>query len=325
MDALSETLRVVRLIGAIFINGRFTAPWCYQSPHADYAAPLLEPGAERVVIFHMITEGECYVEMDGRQPPVHLIAGDAVIFPQGDAHRMASAPGVPAATGAKLDVVLSRRPRHLAYGGGGAVTRLVCGYLACDARLARMLLAGLPSVVKVNVRGSNAGAWLETSLRYALSEARSPRPGGMGVLAKLSEVLFIEVLRIYMNEQTPGTTGWLAGVGDRIVGAALGALHRYPTRAWTLEDLATEAATSRSVLAEKFQLIVGIAPMQYLTQWRMLLAANLLSGSNAPLIRIAEEVGYQTDTAFSRAFSREYGVPPAKWRRIQVDRKLQAS
>ena len=208
MDALSETLRVVRLIGAIFINGRFTAPWCYQSPHADYAAPLLEPGAERVVIFHMITEGECYVEMTG-QAPVHLIAGDAVIFPQGDAHRMTSAPGVPAATGAKLDVVLSRRPRQLAYGGGGAVTRLVCGYLACDARLARMLLAGLPPVVKVNVRGSNAGAWLEASLRYALSEARSPRPGGMGVLAKLSEVLFIEVLRIYMNEQTPEPqAGW---------------------------------------------------------------------------------------------------------------------
>ena len=220
-----RTLRVVRLIGAIFINGRFTAPWCYQSPHADYAAPLLEPGAERVVIFHMITEGECYVEMTG-QAPVHLIAGDAVIFPQGDAHRMTSAPGVPAATGAKLDVVLSRRPRQLAYGGGGAVTRLVCGYLACDARLARMLLAGLPPVVKVSVRGSSAGAWLEASLRYALSEARSPRPGGMGVLAKLSEVLFIEVLRIYMNEQPPGTTGWLAGVGDRIVGAALGALHK---------------------------------------------------------------------------------------------------
>lgn len=321
MDALSETLRVVRLIGAIFINGRFTAPWCYQSPHADYAAPLLEPGAERVVIFHMITEGECYVEMEG-QPPVHLIAGDAVIFPQGDAHRMASAPGVPAATGAKLDVVLSRRPRLLAYGGGGAVTRLVCGYLACDARLARMLLAGLPQVVKVSVRGSNAGAWLESSLRYALSEAKSPRPGGMGVLSKLSEVLFIEVLRIYMNDQTQGSTGWLAGVGDRIVGVALAALHKSPAHAWTLEELASEASTSRSVLAERFQLIVGIAPMQYLTQWRMLLAANLLSGSNAALIQIAEDVGYQTDTAFSRAFSREYGIPPAKWRRIQLKKNL---
>lgn len=317
MDALSETLRVVRLIGAIFINGRFTAPWCYQSPHADSAAPLLEPGAERVVIFHMITEGECYVEMDG-QPPVHLIAGDAIIFPQGDAHRMTSTPGVTPASGAKLDVVLSRRPRQLAYGGGGVVTRLVCGYLACDARLAHMLLAGLPSLVKVNVRGSNAGTWLEASLRYALSEARSPRPGGMSVLAKLSEILFIEVLRIYMNEQIVGRTGWLAGVGDRIIGAALSALHKKPAHPWTLENLAIEAGTSRSVLAEKFQLLVGISPMQYLTQWRMIVAANLLSASNAPLIRIAEEVGYQTDTAFSRAFSREYGMPPATWRRNQA-------
>ena len=146
--------------------------------------------------------------------------------------------------------MLTRRPRQLAYGGGGTATRLVCGYLACDARLARMLLAGLSSVVKVNVRNSNAGFWLEASLRYALSEARSPRPGRMGVLAKLSEVLFIEVLCIYVNEQSPGTTDLLVGVGDRIVGAALGALHKNPPRAWTLEDLAKEAGASRSVLAE---------------------------------------------------------------------------
>lgn len=319
MDALSETLRVVRLIGAIFINGRFTAPWCYQSPHADSAAPFLEPDAERVVIFHLITEGNCYVELDG-QTPVRLTAGDAVIFPQGHAHRMTSEPGLAAASGARLDVVLARRPRQLAYGGGGAVTRLVCGYLASDARLARMLLAGLPPLVKVNVRGSNAGAWLEASLRYALSEARSPRPGGAGVLAKLAEVLFIEVLRVYMNEQGDGRTGWLAGVGDRIVGAALSALHKNPAKPWTLEELAQEASTSRSVLAARFAHLVGSSPMQYLMQWRMLLAANLLCRSNAPLARIAEEVGYQTDTAFSRAFRREYGVPPAAWRRSQGTR-----
>ena len=291
MDALSETLRVVRLVGAIFIQARFTAPWCYQSPRADSAAPLLEPGAEHVVIFHLITEGECYVEMEG-ETPLRLSAGDAVIFPQGDAHLMTSAPGLPPATGgARLDAVLARRPRQLAYGGGGATTRLVCGYLACDARLARMLLAGLPSVVRVNVRGSNAGVWLEASLRYALAEARSPRPGGAGVLAKLAEVLFIEVLRLYMNEQSAGRTGWLAGVGDRIVGAALNLLHKRPAHAWTLEELARESGTSRSVLAERFQNLVGSSPMQYLTQWRMLLAANLLSRSNAPLAQIAEDVG----------------------------------
>jgi AraC-like DNA-binding protein len=317
MDALSQTLSVVRLVGAIFLHGRFTAPWCYQSPHADAAAPYLEPTAERVVIFHLVTEGECWVEL-GNLPPMLLVAGDAVLFPQGDAHKMGSQPGLPPASGARLNEVLARRPRLLSYGGGGATTKLVCGYLACDARLARMLLTGLAPVVKVGVRGSNSGIWLEASLRYALAEARSPRPGGHGVLAKLAEVLFIEVLRIHMNEQTDGRTGWLAGVNDRVVGAALRALHAEPARAWTLEDLARVANSSRSVLAERFQHLVGQAPMQYLAQWRMLLATNLLTQSNAPLARIAEDVGYQTDTAFSRAFRREYGLPPAAWRRRQL-------
>jgi AraC-like DNA-binding protein len=318
MDALSQTLRVVRLVGAIFIQGRFTAPWCYESPPADTVAPLLEPGAERIVIFHLITEGECCVEMDG-QPPMQLVAGDAIVFPHGDAHHMASEPGVPPARGgAKLDAILARRPRQIVYGGGGAATRLVCGYLACDARLARLLLTGLPPIVRVNVRDSAAGAWLEASLRYALAEARSPRPGGAGVLAKLAEVLFIEVLRLYMN--APGTerTGWLAGVGDRIVGKALSELHERPAHAWTLEELARSAGTSRSVLAERFQQLVGSSPIQYLTQWRMLLAANLLTRSDACLARIAEDVGYQTDTAFSRAFRREFGTPPAAWRRSRA-------
>jgi AraC-like DNA-binding protein len=316
MDALSDMLSVVRMVGAIFFNAKFTAPWCYQSPHADAAAPLLAPGAERVVIFHMITEGECYAEVDG-QPPMHLIAGDAVVFAQGDRHRMTSKPGVEPAKGARLDAVLLRRPRQIVYGGGGPATRLICGYMACDARLARMLLAGLPPLVKVNVRGSNAGTWLEASLRYALAEARSPRPGGAGVLAKLAEVLFIEVLRLYMSDRSDDRTGWLAGVNDRIVGAALRLLHKSPAHAWTLEELAHAAGTSRSVLAQRFQRLVGSSPMQYLTQWRMLLASNLLRGGNTPMARIAEAVGYQTDSAFSRAFRREFGSPPATWRRTQ--------
>jgi AraC-like DNA-binding protein len=319
MDALSETLRVVRMVGAIFINARFSAPWCYQSPPADAAAPLLEPHAEKVVIYHLILEGECYCEMEG-QEPLRLTAGDVVVFPQGHAHRMSSEIGLVPASGSRLDVVLARRPRQLAYGGGGAVTRVICGYLACDQRLASFLLAGLPRVVRVNVRGSNAGIWLETSLRYALVEARSPRPGGAGVLAKLAEVLFIEVLRLYMNEQQPGRTGWLAALCDRVVGSAIRLMHSNPAKSWTLEELAREVGASRSALAERFQTLVGSAPMQYLTQWRMLLASNLLCSSNISLARIAEQVGYRTDTAFSRAFSREFGCPPATWRRAQSER-----
>jgi AraC-like DNA-binding protein len=319
MDALSQTLRVVRLVGAIFIQARFTAPWCYQSPRADTLAPILEPGAERIVIFHLITEGECFVELEGEEP-MHLMAGDVVVFPQGHAHRMTSKVGLTPVKSTRLDVVLARRARHIVYGGGGPTTRIVCGYLACDARLAQLLLAGLPTILRVNVRGSNAGTWLETSVRYALGEMRSPRPGGAGVLAKLAEVLFIEVLRLYMRDQGSSRTGWLAGVHDRIVGGALNALHKKPAHPWTLDTLAREAGTSRSVLAERFQQLVGSSPIQYLTQWRMLLAANLLCRSNAPLARIAEDVGYQTDTAFSRAFRREYGTPPAAWRRNQSTR-----
>jgi AraC-like DNA-binding protein len=324
MDALSELLRVVRLSGAVFIQGRFTAPWCYQSPHADLAAPLLEPGAERLVIFHMVSQGECVVEMAG-EPDVTLTAGDVAVFPYGDAHRMGSEPGLAPAHGAPLAQILARRPRMLQYGGGGACTRIVCGYLACDARLGRLLLTGLPPLLRVQLRGSSAGPWLEASMNYALGEARSPVPGAAGVLAKLAEVLFIEVLRRYMAEQAAARTGWLSGASDRVVGAALDALHSQPGHPWTLDELARTAASSRSVLAERFQHLVGVAPMQYLTQWRMTLAADMLCRTDATLLRIAENVGYKTDTAFSRAFRREFGTPPAAWRRRRAHAGAQAS
>lgn len=314
MDALSEILRVVQMSGAFFVNARFSAPWCYQSPNASVAAPWLEPSAEQVVIFHLVTEGECLVELDG-MAPLPVRSGDVVIFPTGSAHRMTSAPGLepPRAT-ANLRRLLSSRPRKLAYGGGGTPTRMVCGYLACDARLARLLLQGLPPVVRVSLRDTAAGAWLESSVHYALAEARTPRPGSEGLLAKLAELLFIEVLRHYVD-QREAPSGWLAGLSDRVVGNALNALHARPCHEWTLAELARASGTSRSVLAERFQACVGTAPMQYLTQWRMVMAANLLRRGSTPLSRVAEEVGYQNDTSFSRAFRREYGQPPAAWRR----------
>jgi len=317
MDALSRTLSAVQLSGHFFINACFSAPWAYQSPPAADCAPLLDPAAERVVIFHLITEGACWLEM-GNQPPQRLQAGEVVLCPQGDAHRVASQPGLVPPKTERLAQLLSRRPRRLFHGGGGQRTRVLCGYLACDARTGRLLLGGLPPLLKVDLRGAPSGAWLESSVAYALQEARTPKPGGAGMLAKLAELIFIEALRLYANEASEGRTGWLAGMGDPIVGAALAALHGRPAEPWTLESLAAAAGTSRSVLAERFQHLVGTSPMQYLTQWRMLLAANLLRRSNASLARIAEDVGYQTDTAFSRAFRREYGAPPASWRRSRA-------
>ena len=314
MDALSETLRVVRLTAAIFVDARLTAPWSFEVQAADAATRMLAPGAEKLVIFHLLAEGECWVEVEG-QPPLHMHAGDVVLLPQGHAHRMAAERGGAPAPMQGLGAVLAGQPRQIAYGGGGAPARMPCGFMACDARLGRLLMAGLPPVVQVSLRGSHAGDWLEASVRYALAEVRSPRPGGDGVLAKLAEVLFVEVLRLYMDQAGEGRTGWLTGVGDRIVGAALQAMHKDPAHAWTLEELARLAGASRTVLAERFHALVGSTPMQYLAQWRMLLAANLLRAGKQPLTVIAQGVGYQTDTAFSRAFRREFGVPPAAWRR----------
>lgn len=312
MDAFSETLRAVRLAGAFFVQGRFSAPWSYRSPCAAALAPILEPGAERVVIFHLITEGECFVDLPD-QEPMRVAAGEVVLFPSGDEHLMASRPGLDPTE--QMKDVLLQRPGVIEVGGGGAPTQLLCGYMACDARLGSLLLGGLPAIMRVSLRNSHAGGWLESAVRYALVETKAGRPGGEGVLSKLAEVMFIEVLRLHMTEHGPTMKGWLAGLGDRVVGAALNAIHAEPARDWTLATLAAYAGSSRSVLAERFQQLVGKTTMQYLAQWRMLLAANLLARGNATLSRIAEEVGYETDTAFSRAFRREYGVPPATWRR----------
>jgi AraC-like DNA-binding protein len=317
MDALSDILRVVRLSGAIFFHARFTAPFCYGAAGTSELAALVEPGAERLVIFHLITQGECWIELEGCEP-VRLQAGDVALLPQDHPHRVSSALGLPTQPGGELAALISPQPRLISYGGGGAPTLMVCGFMACDAGLGRMLLAGLPPVVRAPMRGTEAWCWLEASVDYALAEAQSGRPGGAGVLAKLAEVLFIEVLRKRMECEDEDSVGWLAGVKDRVVGAALAALHRQPAYCWTLEELARTVGASRSVLAERFQRLMGVSPMQYLTQWRMVMAANLLRRSAAQLTQIAEDVGYQADTAFIRAFRRQYGQSPAAWRRAQA-------
>lgn len=316
MDALSEVLRVVRLSSAIFFNARFTAPWCFSSPAAADVMQTLHPGAERLVVFHLLTEGQCHVQIEG-SPPQVLNAGDVIIFPHGDAHLMASALGVAPAGPTDLQAILKRRPHLLKYGGGGEATRFVCGYLVCDPRLCRSILNALPPMLIVSLRTDGEKDWLEQSIHYAVAEAASPRPGGEGVLAKLSEVLFVETLRRHIAQLPAEQTGWLAGLRDRLVGKALALMHERPQEAWTLEGLAREAGTSRSVLAERFSHFVGQAPMSYLTHWRMALAANLLRHSAMGMDQIAAEVGYSTDTAFSRAFRREFGMPPASWRRQQ--------
>lgn len=317
MDALSEVLKVVQLSGAIFFNAKLTAPWCVASPADTTLAPMLGLGSERLVLYHYMVEGSCLVTLPGAQPQ-SLSAGDIVVFPHGDAHTMASATNVrPEALNPQA--VLRDPAKMLQFGGGGEMTRFVCGYMACDPRLFQPVLEALPRLVTVRLGSMDKARWLEATLHHAVEEAASPRPGAEGVLAKLSEVMVVETLRQFVAQLSPEHTGWLSGLRDRAVGRTLALMHQQPARAWTVDALAREVAVSRSVLAERFTHFVGQSPMQYLGRWRMALATNYLKRSSLSLARIAEQVGYETDAAFSRAFRREFGQPPATWRRMHAE------
>lgn len=314
MDALSEILKVVQLNGAIFFNARFTAPWCVESPAGASLAQTLGLGGERVLLFHYMLEGSCLITLEGMAPR-RLNVGDVIVFPHGDAHTMASSVGEqPQQMDAQA--ILRERPKMLQFGGGGEVTRFVCGYLVCDPHLFQPVLAALPRVVTVNLRGVAQARWLEASLQHAVEEADSPGPGAEGMLAKLSEVMVVETLRRYAAQLAPDDTGWLSGLRDRAVGKCLALMHEKPAHPWTVDSLAREVGASRSVLAERFTHFVGQSPMQYLGRWRMALATNYLRRSSLNVASIAEEVGYESDANFSRAFRREFGMPPATWRRM---------
>jgi AraC-like DNA-binding protein len=314
MDALSEIFKTVRFNSAIFFKGKFTAPWSFASPQASSVAGALGQGSERLIFYHLFVEGACTVRLSG-MPPLALQAGDVVLFPHGDAHTMAS----PSTNGAgevlDLQRLLRAAPRELELGGGGAPTRFICGYLACDPVLCRSLLAALPRVVTVSLRGHGRSEWIERSFVHAVEETGACEPGGHGVLAKLSELLVVDTLRRYVAQIQAPQTGWLAGLRDPVVGRCLALMHEFPARRWTLESMAREIGSSRSVLAERFNHFVGQPPMQYLTRWRLALASNLLRQSSLSAMQIALQVGYERDTAFSRAFHREFGVSPTSWRR----------
>lgn len=314
MDVLSEVLKVVRLDGAVFYNAEFSSPWSVRSPPSRVLASYLAPGAGHVIIYHLLTEGRGYARLeDGERVP--LEAGDIVIFPHGDAHIMDNGARVRTLDlGKELERIVSQGLRVARMGGGGEVTKYVCGYMACEPRLAQVLLGGLPPLFKVNIRNDAAGRWLENSIRFSVVEADAARAGSEAVLAKLSEALFVETLRRYIALLPERQTGWLAGARDPEVSKALAMMHRYPSRPWTIAGLAKEAGTSRSVLAERFRHYLGEPPMSYLTRWRLQLGAQMLSSSNYSVAQIASEVGYESEPAFNHAFKREFNRPPARFR-----------
>jgi len=314
MDVLSEVLKVVKLQGALFYNAEFSSPWSVRGAASEALARYFVPGVEHVIVYHLIAEGRADVRLDSGEE-VTLKAGDLVMIPHGDPHILENGPPTATVDGAQqLESVLAQGLKLWRVGGGGEVTRAICGYMACDPRLSQIFLSGLPRIFKVSIRNDASGRWLEDSIRFSVDQANPSRPGGEAVLAKLSEVLFVETLRSYISGLPPEHTGWLAGTRNEEVGRALALLHRDPSHAWTLAELAQRVGTSRSVLAEKFRHYLDQTPIAYLTRWRLQLAAQLLASTSYSASQIAAEVGYESEAAFNRAFKREFALPPARFR-----------
>jgi len=317
IDVLSDLLRTVRLSGGVFFNVRAVAPWVAAAPHSSHLAASLRPGAEHVIPYHVVVEGECFAGLvDGEK--VRMKAGDVIVIPHGDPHVLADRPDRsadpdPGQYGALQNVDL---PVRVDVGGEGpSSARLVCGFLGCDTRPFNPLLETLPAVIHQSSSSASDAPWLRHFLDVAVAESEQKRAGGDAVLARLSELMFVEVLRHYVDSLPAGQPGWLAGMRDPAIARALTRLHASPGHPWTLESLAEEVAVSRSVLAERFAQLVGTPVMQYLARWRMQVAAGLLAQGGSKIAEIALEVGYDSEAAFSRAFKKLVGASPGAWRR----------
>ena len=314
MDVLSEVLRVVRLEGALFFNGEFSAPWCLSASRST-AATYLSPGGGHLILYHFLTEGRAYARLpDGGRE--ELTAGDIVVFPHGDTHLLGNGfPEKPVDSFQTFAKNLTQGLKLARFGGGGELSRFVCGYLVCEPRLSEVFLAGLPPILKVNVVDGPSGKWLEDSIRFSVGEVNESNAGSGAVLAKLSEVLFVETLRCYINTLPPDQIGWLAGARDPVIGQALALLHKEPADPWTVSDLARRVGLSRTRFAARFRHFLGESPMAYLALWRLKLGAEMLQSTEDSVAQVAVAVGYGSEAAFNRAFKREFDCPPAQFRR----------
>lgn len=317
MDVLSEVLSAVRLDGALFFNAEFSAPWCMRSSGAEGIAPLLPSPGAYVIPFHFLTDGRAYAALeDGER--VELNAGDIVILPGGDSHLLGNGCShnpVDSFKAFAKNVAEGLKP--VRFGGGGEITRFVCGYMACDRRLCDVFLAGLPRILKVPVAAGPSGEWIENSIRFSVDASIGSGAGSSLVLEKLSELLFVETLRCYIGAVPKEQTGWLAGLRDPNLARALALLHRDPARDWSVELLAKEVGLSRTRLTERFRHFLGMSPIAYVTEWRMRLGAETLETTHKSIAQVALDVGYNSEAAFNRAFKRVYGMPPAQFRQQQ--------
>jgi AraC-like DNA-binding protein len=323
-DVLSDVLCAVRLTGAVYFDFDLSAPWVAEAPPSHEIANIVMPGAQRVIEYHLLAKGAGWGHAVG-EPPIRLREGDLLVFPQGDAHVLASAPGM-RATPNFAAYARGSTPLPLMYelgGGGPDRTRLICGFFGWDERPYNPLLTALPPVIHLSA-GSSDGATrpLCAMLDIAVRESGRGSPGTENVLARISELIFVEAIRRYLLELPETQLGWLAGLRDPVVGRALEALHGAPRTAWTVESLGRAVGVSRSVLAARFAETVGQPPIQYLTLWRMQLAARMLRDGRQ-VADVAEAVGYESEAAFSRTFKKLVGEAPTLWRRRALGAPLQ--
>lgn len=317
LDVLSDVLRAVRLTGVVYFDFDLMPPWVAEAPPSREIASMVLPGCERVIEYHLLAKGNGWGHAVG-DDPLRLREGDFLVFPQGDAHVLSSAPGMRSAPDLSM-YAHSSTPFPLVYelpaGGGVERARLICGFFGCDERPYNPLLTALPSVIHLPAASADATMRpLAAMLDIALREERRGQPGTENVLSRLSELMFVEALRRYLVELPSTQKGWLAGLRDPVVGRALEAMHGAPRYPWTIESLGRTVGVSRSVLAARFTEMVGHPPMQYLTLWRMQLASRMLH-EGSQVVEVAEAVGYESEAAFSRAFKKLMGTPPVMWRR----------
>ena len=324
-DPLSDVLRAVKLRGALFFIVDASTPWGVEVPEAEAFAPIILPRAQQVVSYHVILQGSGWASMPN-VAATRFNAGDILVFPHGDAYSMLSAPGqkpeydAAASLAFFRDMAAGRLPFAVEEGGGGAErARFVCGFLGCDVRPFNPVLSTLPRFLHMRRPPAAAGDLLDRFIDITLAEQGRPCGiGGEAIRLRLSELVFIEVLRRYFEDLPAGRTGWLSGLRDPAVGRALTILHERPADPWTLEELARRAGVSRAVLAERFQSLVGCPAMRYLTLWRIQIAARLLADGATKVAAVGHEVGYESEAAFSRAFKRVVGRSPAEWRDLHA-------
>jgi AraC-like DNA-binding protein len=314
LDPLSEVLQTVRMTGGVFLDGRFTAPWCVMSqvelaecrPHLDRAL--------QIIAYHHVIEGRMRVELEDGEV-LEVPAGETVLLPRNDPHKLGSAADLPpTSAGALIQPGIAGGLAQIVLGGGGASTHIICGFLGSD-QFRNPVIETLPRVLKIATAPAGSSSLIESSMRFATQSLMKGEIGESSVMCRLSELLFVEAVRRYAAALPAGQAGWLAGMRDFQVSRALALIHGKPNHPWTAEALAGEVALSRSTFADRFAQLIGVPPKRYLLQWRLQVAKEKLRHGNAAIAQVAHEVGYEAEAAFNRAFKREFGLPPSAWRK----------